>query len=163
MEEDDEISKVFLRYAFPCAQIALDKKRISQEKHDELREKFLNNHAMSRNELEKIFPEAFKRLRESSENKKQDYWTKEAIRNYFLNEHNKYIDKNDGTYSLFTPTLKELCRIKTAKVVGFDEKHPNIAIVYASGKEKKVFSDILPNLRKGDKLVIHFAYAVEKV
>ena len=73
----------FLRYAFTCAQVLLDLKRITQADYDKLKEAVFNNEILDRKYLEKIFVKAIVGMRKIS----NEIWDIDVIRKYFHKGH----------------------------------------------------------------------------
>jgi len=152
--------QVFLRYAFPCAHLILEDKRISQKQFEYLRRAALKGERIPKLKLEKIFPAAFRRLKETSAMSGLDYWSVEAVRNYFRNHHEDYIKANDGSYKMFGPTLKDLCRVRKARIARIIRK--GIGEAKVGNSTRPVFLNLVPDAKPGDEVYIHYAYAVEK-
>jgi hypothetical protein len=152
--------KYFLKYAFPCAFLKLERKEITDKEYKELESKFLEGDSVSRSKLEKIFKPAFIRIKRLAKKMNKDYWNFDVMKEYWLNEHNKLIEENDGGYSEQTEKFKDLCRIHVAEII---EKDGNKFIVQYSNKKRRVYNSILPEADRGDRVTIHFKYAIEKL
>lgn len=148
----------FLKYALPCSYVLVEQKRLSKEQQRNLENKLLNNESISREELEKSFPEAFRRINELALRSKKDPWSIEVIRKYWIEEHNKYIDKGEGMYSKFSNEFKEICKVHKAKVI---EIKDNILTVSYDKKTRKVLSNLIPNVKLNKIVTIHQGYAIE--
>lgn len=153
--------KYFLMYAYPCSFVLVDLGKITEEKRKELERKLLGNEPIDREELESIFKAAFKRLKEIAKHEGKDYWDLDVIKEYFFGEkHNDFIDKQDGMYAEVSPTIRELCKVHKAEVA---EKRDNVLTVKYEGIARNVFATLVPDARVGDKVTIHWAFAIEKV
>jgi hypothetical protein len=153
--------KYFLRYAYPCSFVLVDLGKISDAKRKELEKKLLKNESVSKKELEKIFVSAFRRLKQIAKERGRNYWDLEIIKEYFFGEkHNDFIDKQEGMYSEFGPTLRELCKVHKAEVI---EKRGNILTVKYNGIARNVFATLTPKVKVGDKVTVHWAFAIEKL
>jgi hypothetical protein len=153
--------RYFLLYAYPCSFVLVDLGKISEEKRKELERKLLNNEPINKKELEKIFTAAFQRLKVIAEEMKKDYWDLEVIKEYFFGEkHNDFINKQDGMYAELGPTIRELCKIHKAEVI---EKRENILTVKYNGIARNVFATLTPQVKVGDKVTVHWAFAIEKM
>ena len=153
--------RYFLKYAYPCSFVLVEQARISEQKRKELEKELLGNKPIDRNELEKIFPAAFKRIRQLAEEMKKDAWNLDVIKEYFFGEkHNDFIDQQDGMYSEFSPTIRELCKIHKAEVI---EKRDNILTVKYNGIARNVFATLTPQVKVGDKVTVHWAFAIEEI
>lgn len=159
-----KIETYFLRYAFPCAGIILQRKEISLEKFDELKKIAANDEPVSRKDLEKIFFRAFREIELLAKEKNKHKWDFEIIQDYFHNKHNKIINEGKSVYKYWPEAMRELSKVFKAKVVG---KKDNVLIVeYDNGKEMKtrnVVNDFVPDAEIGDFVMIHYGYAAEKV
>jgi hypothetical protein len=159
----EEISpeKYFLMYAYPCSFVLVEQGRISEQKRKELEKNLLENRPIDRDELEKIFPAAFKRIKQLANEMKKDAWDLDVIKEYFFGEkHNDFIDKSDGMYAIFGPTFKELCKIHKAEVIA---RKDNVLLVKYGSVERNVFATLVPDAKKRDKVTVHLAFAIEKI
>ena len=150
----------FLRYSFPCAHVLLEMGSIDEKKFEELRQNVLENKQMNRTELMMIFPSAFRRISEVATKMNKDIWDMEVIKNYFLEQHNDYIEKRDGNYKQFGSHFGDFCKVYKGKVIGKEE---DILIVQYGERVRNVLSDILPDAKIGDTITIHQGFAVEKL
>ncbi|MBU2633678.1 MAG: HypC/HybG/HupF family hydrogenase formation chaperone [Nanoarchaeota archaeon] len=148
----------FLRYALPCSRILVDIHRLPKEEQEELESKLKNKQELNKEELEKIFTAAFKRIKELANKMKKDYWDMEVIKKYWLEEHNKYIEKGDGYYGKAGNDFKEICKVHKAKVI---EINKNILTVSYNNKTRKVFSDLTPDVKIDNIVTIHHGFAIE--
>lgn len=156
-----KVEHYFLRYAFPCMGNLVQKGKLSEDKYKELELKLLNNQDLDRNELERIFPNAFKRLKEVAANiGAKDYWNYKVLKQYFLEEHNNYIMLGKDEYSNIPDSLKELCKVYKAKVVDIGPKKEILTVKYNNTK-RKVLAKLVPNVKIGDKVTVHQGYAIE--
>nr|MCK4930291.1 HypC/HybG/HupF family hydrogenase formation chaperone [Nanoarchaeota archaeon] len=161
MAEEMSAERYFLKYAYPCSLVLVDMGEITDKKRKELEKKLLNNEPIDRTELEEIFTAAFRRLKEIAKEMKKDYWDLEVIKEYFFGEkHNDFIDKQDGMYAEFSPTIRGLCKVHKAEVV---EKREDILTVKYGSIARNVFATLVPNVKVGDKVTVHWAFAIEKV
>ena len=161
--EKEKISpeRYFLLYAYPCSFVLVEQGRITEEKRKELEKKLLENKPLDRNELEHLFPAAFRRIKQLAEEMKKDTWNLGVIKDYFFGEkHNDFIDKGDGMYALVGQNFKDLCKVHKAKVIG---RAGNVLTVKCGGMIKNVFATLVPNAKKGDMITTHLAFAVEKI
>ena len=161
-QEDKKLTveTYFFKYAFPCAQIKLKLHSLRQEEYNILKEIFLQGKAPSKQELEKTFPPAFRRLKKLAEQTGKQVWDIETLKQYWEINHNQVIDEGEGMYGIASEEFKDLCKIHTAEII---EKQDNKLIVQYNNKQRTVSSFLVPNANIGDKVRIHFAYAVEKV
>jgi hypothetical protein len=153
--------RYFLKYAYPCSFVLVEQARISEQKRKELEKKLLNDEKIDRDELEKIFPAAFKRIKELALVMKKDAWDISVIREYFFGEkHNDFIDKRDGMYAFFGPTFREICKVHKATVIA---RKGNVLTVKYGSVKRNVFATLVPDAKKDDKVTVHLAFAIEKI
>ena len=158
---DESPERYFLKYAYPCSFVLVDLGKITDDKRKELEQKLLANEPIDREELESIFKAAFKRLKEIAKQEDKDYWDLDVIKEYFFGEkHNDFIDKQDGMYAEVSPTIRELCKVHKAEVT---DKRGNILTVKYEGISRNIFATLVPNVKIGDKVSVHWAFAIEKV
>src|SRR3989338_6946073 len=105
------IENFFLRYAYPCAYIIMQRGEITEEKLKELEKAAINNENISREELERIFHRAFAFIDNLAKEKGMERWDERVIFEYFYSYHNKMIDKGEGLYASAPGSLKELSRV----------------------------------------------------
>lgn len=158
---EDTPERYFLKYAYPCSFVLVDLGEINDEKRKDLEEKLLKNKPIDREELEDIFKAAFKRIKQIAKEMKKDYWDLDVIKEYFFGEkHNDFIDKRDGMYAEFSPTIRNLCKVHKAEVT---ERRDNVLTVKYDGIARNIFATLVPDVKIGDKVTVHWAFAIEKV
>jgi len=150
----------FFRYAYPCSDMLVRLGKLDKERKIILDKEFKSNVIPTKLELEECFPEAFRRIKQIAREMRRDYWDILVIKKYFQEEHNKFIDANDGTYKRLPDTIKNLCKVYIAEVL---DVKGNILLVKYDHKEKSVINKFIKNLKIGDKVTIHFGFAIEKV
>jgi len=152
--------RYFLMYAYPCIRNLQHEHKLSKEDAKNLERILFENKAIKREYLESCFPSAFKRIKIVAEQMNRDYWDMDVLRKYWLEEHNRFIDAGDGDYARALASFKELCKVHKAEVI---DKKDNILSVKYDGIIRKVFATLVPDVKKGDKVMIHLAFAIEKV
>ncbi|MFH1399167.1 MAG: hypothetical protein ABIG95_03575 [Candidatus Woesearchaeota archaeon] len=150
--------KLFFRYAFPCAQVLLDLKRIDQACYDELKRMFYASETPNREVLQSVFTNGFRRLKSVAAKMNKEPWDVEVIRKYFGEEHNVFIDAGEGEYAKFGEDFKCLCKVYYAEIV---DKKGNVLTVKYDNTVRKVLGDVVPNAKKGDKVTVHLGFAIE--
>ncbi|MCX8147528.1 MAG: hypothetical protein N3D84_03610 [Candidatus Woesearchaeota archaeon] len=153
----------FFRFAWPCTETLLQKKKITQQRFNDLKFAAEHNLAPSRNILEGTYKNAFENLKKIAKQMKKDYWDIEVIKKYFeQGEHNRIIESGHGEYGNAPPTLKEMCKISKGIVEKVEIKEGRkVFSVNINGKERKCldFYNLLP--KEGDKVLVHYAYIVK--
>ena len=156
---------LFMKYSVPCAQGLVDLGRITQKEYENLQEKTRKEIALPKEELERIFVAAFRRIKDLAKKMKKDYWDIEVIKNYFSEGmHNMYIDDGEGAYGKVDESFKERCKVKIAMIKSIRKISGKtfLNVEYDDGK-RTVFSDYIKNPKVGDKGTIHHFYACEKL
>lgn len=139
----------FLKYAFPCARVAVDVQKVmTEEEYAMIEDAVKNDKVLDREVIERLFPKAFRELHKLAD----DPWKVEVIRDYFWNKHDKTI-----TPSL-PPTVKRLCVVKKGKI---EKKLGEAFRVRIDDDDVRVVL-ALYDAEVGDEAMIHYGYAVEK-
>ena len=153
-----EAEVFFIKYAFPCAFILVQRKEITEKELEELEDAAIHEKILQRERLENIFFRAFRRIEPIAQEMKKDKWNLEVLKEYFLKRHSKLVE-NGFEMSIKIPrTLKELCKIQKAKVA---ERKGNLLVVQYENKTRTVISSLTPLVKIGDEVTIHYGYAVE--
>ena len=100
----------FFRYAYPCSETLVRLNKLRVEKKKILDKEWEANVIPTKLELEECFPAAFKRIKKIAKDMDKDYWDISIIKKYFQEEHNKYIDADDGDYKRLPPAIKDICK-----------------------------------------------------
>lgn len=160
-----DVEHFFLRYAYPCAYIILERGEITQEELDELETIAIEFKEISRERLEQVFHRAFDFIDQLAEKNCSFRWAEDVIREYFYSYHNKVIDNGEGIYATAPPMLKELSRVEKAKVL--DKKDDVLVVEYVdcegNKKKRNVLDHFVKGVKIGDTVMIHYGYAVEVI
>lgn len=162
-ESDKEsVEEYFFKYAFPCMMVIVKRGGMAPEKFREILNNYKKGFVPDKKELEGIFEAAFRRLdilgREMNKNK----WDIDVIEKYWKEqEHNRFIEEKEGGYSETSEDFNELCKIHKAEIT--DILGDMYRVRYDGGKTRNVFNMFVPEAKIGDKVTIHFFYAVEKI
>jgi len=158
-----KIEHFFLRYAYPCAYVLMQRQEITQEELQELEEAAIQNQDVPRERLEKVFHRAFDFIDQLAKKRNKQRWDLEVIKEYFYSYHNEVIGKGEGIYATAPHTIKELSRVDTATVIA--KKGDVLIVQYQDWKNnlktRNVFNHFVPRANIGDKVTIHYGYAVE--
>ncbi len=149
---------LFFKYAFPCAQVLLDQKKINKETYQELKEMFEQNQTPNKEFLENTFKAGFRRLKTIADQMNRSPWDNDVIEKYFLEDHNKFIDNGEGDYATAPESFKKICKVYKVKVI---DVQGNILSV-----SSEITPRILHNLedvRVGDIVTIHLGFAVQVI
>lgn len=159
-ETEMSAEEYFLRYAYPCINNLVHKKRLSVENASSLEKLLFEKKTIARDYLESCFPEAFRRIKDVAKQMKKPYWDISVIKKYWEEEHSNFIDSGDGEYSKATASFRDLCKVHKAEVVA---KKDNILTVRYDHTKRNVFATLVPYIKAGDKVTVHLAFAIEKI
>lgn len=153
----------FLKYAFPCSFVTLQRGRIDRREFEDLERAAINGQIIERSRLEKIFVPAFKRIKKLAKEMRVDVWSYEAMREYFIKKHNEIIDAGEESYAKAPPLLRELCKVREARVLKvIKESGNNVAVVnFSDGKNRSVLTDLVGPVKAGEVVTVHYGYIVE--
>lgn len=153
----------FLRYAFPCAHVLCDQGRMTEEDYVLLQKLARIGGDITFNQLEEFFPAAFKRIHEVADKEGKDPHSLAIIKQYFLHDHQEYIDAGDGMYAKMPKSFGEFCKVKKLKVL--DKKFLNDELFLRVGDERWVRAPFFKEdrIKVGDTVTVHHAFAVELV
>lgn len=170
----------FLRFAFPCSHISVERGRLSVREYERLRNIAIAGRLPSgvsrkdfRRKMERIFEPAFRRIRAMMVERgfSGTVWKRDVFEEYFLKEHNRIISAGIEDYGSAPEVLKELCKVKKGHVV-LDEvlKSPEgnnfTKVKFEDGSSRVVIVDFLGEdglkLAKGDEVLVHHGYLVSR-
>jgi hypothetical protein len=149
---DDKSRILFLRYALPCAATLVKRGNVKAG----LIRKAITDVSLGKpieGHPEKIFKTAISMCNRIARRKARNFIDQDVIRTYFLFEHDKAIDRRYKLYKDFDP---QGCRTYPGLVIGAG------AVRTILGK-KKYRTNFTPNIKKGDKVVIHRNFTVERI
>lgn len=148
----------FIKFAFPCAFIALQRGRITREQFNVLEDAAVNNKVLYRVEIEKYFSPAFRRMKRLAVEKSLKVWSRELMEEYYLVGHNRIIDEGLEDYRSAPPVLKELCKVAPGEIT--DVKGLTASVKLENGKTRVVNLDLVGPVGKGERVFVHYGYAV---
>ena len=147
----------FLKYAYPCSHILCAvRKEITKKEFNEMENAAINNIKLEREFLEKVYWRAFERINKLTKEMGKEKWDIEVIKEYFLIRHNDILDNSD-----YPESFKEMCKVFTGEVIR--KTNDGEIIVKYKNNERKVKTNYLPEIKIGDKVTIHWQYAIEKI
>ena len=151
----------FLKYAFPCSFIIRQRSEITKEQFNKLEDAAINNKALPKEFLEKIYFRAFEKIKSLASELKKDKWDIKVIRKYFLEKHNELITNGMYSYDKAPEALKNLCKIHKARIIKI--KSGILIVEYDGNKTRCVMNYLVPDAKINDIVTIHYGYAVEKI
>jgi hypothetical protein len=150
--KDEESRVLFLRYALPCAATLVRRGAVKGS----LIKKAIADVSLGKpieGYPERVFKTAIDMCNRIARKKGRKSIGQDVIRTYFLFEHDKAIDRRYKLYGDFDP---QGCRTYPGLVID------NRTVRTILGK-KKYRTNFTPKLRKGDMVVVHRNFTVEKI
>lgn len=142
--------ELFLRYAFPCAQVLLKRGTLSQEDYDMVALAVMGGKLTK--PISDLFPVAVTMLRVMT-GKKLENISVDEIREYFLHRHDAIVEQRAKE---FNDVDIVACKVRKAKVIKTGEK-----LVVEGGQElKKLFPE---PVKEGDTVSVHYDCACELI
>jgi hypothetical protein len=156
---------LFMKYSVPCAQVLVTIGKITEKKFQELKEKTRKEEPMEKEELEKIFEAAFRRIKDLAKRMGKDPWDEDVIIKYFRGqEHNQYIDDGEGAYGKVDDRFKERCKVRVGKIRNIKKIESNTILeVEIDNEIRIVFGDLIKEPKVGEAVTVHQFYACEKI
>ncbi len=152
---------LFLKYAFPCAFVARQRKEITQEEHDLLEKMACEKTLLDMKLVERVFSRAVERMNKNADEKNIPRWSEAAVRAYFVDNHNELIDSDQYMWGKCPPSLKELCKVQIGKII--EKKNDEYALVqFENGKTRPVHLHLIPSVKVNDRVNVHYSYACER-
>lgn len=161
MKKENHIKQIFLKFAVPCAFIIHQRGKIDDEMLADLELAAMGKKKIPRKILEKIFWKAFERIDLVAKEMNLKRWDESVIREYFLHRHNDFIENGYDSYKNAPASLKELCKVQEGTVVELQKKF-GIAKL-PNGKIRTFIPIFIPDIKIGDKILLHYGYVVERV
>jgi len=160
-----KVENYFLRYAYPCTYIKVQRGEITEQEMHELEDIAIHNKPVSRARLERVFTKAFPNIDIIAERLHKDRWDPDLMKDYFMKYHNEFIAAGHGIYAIAPPTFKDICMVHIADVTELKDGILSVRYAKADGTPHKrnVFNVFVPNAKIGDKVTVHYGYAVELV
>lgn len=150
----------FFRYAWPCTEMLLVRKKISEMRYKELKFAAESNITPARQVLEETYKTAIEQLRKVS----SDYWQIPVIRRYFVEEHNAFIDSGHAEIANATPEQRELCKVYEGIVEEIKRAGDyNVVIVRYDSRERRCINLYGLDIKRGDAVTIHYNFVIEKL
>lgn len=154
---------VFFRYSADCAYQLFNLGRITKQQYDAVRDYRKNRKVPDRDFLEAAYPTAIERIKKLAQAMGKNYWDVEVIRKYFLEEHNKVIDRGEGYYATAPSSVRELCKFRIGTVKAKSNRGINIYRVDFGDIEEDIVGEYVPNANIGDRIRTHWKTAIELV
>lgn len=173
MQEKIKSIKLFIHYALPCVDFMLQRNALTESDFEQLRHALTKPYIANDDSraleklLERIFLQAIEKIKKLS--KSNSWLDTDAIRIYFLKEHNKTILSNEGIYGNMKPQLKQLCMVHCA--LAAKDYSPDSKIVEVLRKSKTQCKESIESIlnpyklaiKKDDIIAVHWKAAVDIV
>jgi len=160
-EKAVNVEAYFLKYAFPCAFITLQRGAIDAKTYNRLERAAVKGESLPRPTLEKVFAAADRRMDILVKENGYEKWSMKLVRDYYWKWHDRFIKEGEGSYAFAPDILKELCRVLPGTVM---KAAKDTAVVkLKGGKVRPVMTSLVGPVRKGDKVMVHYGYACEKL
>jgi hydrogenase expression/formation protein HypC len=147
--------RLFFCYALPCAQTFVKRKQLKQEELDKIIYDFSKD-KMPENGFENTFKVAMSMLKILALKLGKDEIDEYVMRQYYLVEHDKIVDRRYEEMGDFDPTA---CKIRIGEVLDING---NKAKVKTDLGAKDYRTDFVKNLKIGDWVIVHYDFIVEK-
>lgn len=148
--------ELFFRYALPCAQTFVKRCKITQRFLDDIISKFSMGKELPKG-FENTFVVAVSMLKIIAKKMGKEDIDEEVIRQYYLVDHDKVVDKRYEEMRDFDPVM---CRVRIGKVIKVDGK---IAKVKTEIGEHEYRTDFVKDLKEGDTVTVHYDFISEKI
>ncbi len=151
---------LFVKYAFPCAFILRQRGEITEAELSSLEDAALHGKILPRPFLERIFFRAFRRIGVLAREMGKEVWEYDVIRSYFVTRHNEIISEGRETYANAPESLRELCMVHESVIQSLDGE---VLVVKYGEKNRPVNGGMIPSPAVGERVTIHYGYAIERV
>jgi hypothetical protein len=156
-----KVEAYFLKYAFPCAFITLQRGAIDLKTYKMLERAAVQGESLPRSMLEKVFAAADRRMDILVKEQGYEKWSMKLVRDYYWKWHDRFIKDGEGSYGFAPEIIKELCRVLPGTVVKVGKE--TAVVKLKGGKVRPVMTLLVGALKKGDKVMVHYGYACEKL
>lgn len=156
MSKASEGKIFFMKYAFPCARVFLEKGKIDEKTYYRLK----NFEEIEEELIKKIFPTAFEDINSLAREMKSDVFDIEVQERYWYEGHNKALSKKYKGLEQYLGEQMTLCRIFPAKIKKISS---NIGLIEYSEGQRLVNLDFIKEPKENDLVSIHYKYAPERI
>lgn len=147
--------RLFLKYAFPCGQVLVNRGNISQEFHDEIKEAIVKNKEL-KEEYIKPFKVALFFLSEVAKKQGKDLIDEEVIHGYYFKRHDDVVK---WRAEVKPDVIVDLCRVKPGKILSINKE----ATVETPIGILEIKLDFIPDVEVGDFITVHYDYGCETI
>ncbi|MBU5558010.1 MAG: hypothetical protein KQA33_03000 [Candidatus Aenigmarchaeota archaeon] len=150
MQFADDARRVFFGYALPCLNIKVAQKKIDTQTAKELIEKYANCEELPEG-TERLFSTAMERCAKTARSLNKNKIDAEAVRHYFLFEHNNHVDMEAKLGLLKKP---DYCKV----TVGYILKVDKLAHVKKDDGTDMYKIELFPNIEPQTYVAVHRGY-----
>ncbi|OGI12401.1 hypothetical protein A3K64_01050 [Candidatus Micrarchaeota archaeon RBG_16_36_9] len=152
--KDDSSRVLFMKYALPCSPTLVKRGSVSRYEIKKLI-KIISQGEKVSSSPEKLFKTAYSMCVGIAKSLGKSNVDKNVIRKYFLFEHDKIVDRRYDEFGDFNAMR---CRTFAGIVV-----NTNKMIVQTIIGRRKYRNDLVSGLKKGDSVVVHRDFVVERI
>jgi hydrogenase maturation factor len=145
--------ELFLKYAFPCGQVLVNRGNISQEFHDEIKRAIVGNKEIKEDYI-KPFKVALFFLTEIAKKQGKTAIDKEIIRDYYFERHDDVVK---WRAEVKPDVIVDSCRVKPGKILSIEKN----TLVETPLGNLEIKLDFIPDANVGDFITIHYEYGCE--
>ena len=148
--------ELFLRYAIPCGHVLVNRGDLRGKTLLKLERDLIAGRNIPESTARRIFKVGYAMCMLIARKSGKKSIDMDVIHKYFWEEHVKAIKWRARMY----PDVSvEQCKTYRGRVVSIGKK----AVVMTSGGKKSFRKEFVPGLKKGDRVITHYSYVVEKI
>jgi hypothetical protein len=151
-----EDKELFLKYAIPCGHVLVTRGDLKEQTLQKLERDLIAGKDIPEATIKKIFKVAYAMCMLIAKKSGKEQINRNVTHRYFWKEHAKAIK---WRAKIYPDVVAEQCRIYRGRVLSVGER----AIVLSSQGKKSFRKEFVPDLKKGDFVVTHYNYVVEKI
>lgn len=144
----DSPELIVLKFALPCLAMRVLEGDLTQREYSSYEQYCLSGKQMSQKDLETLLPNEHKRKSALAKKQNKSPWDLEVVKSYWS-------DSETGHNSIVE---LDFCKVHEATVVS-SEGNQKFRVSY-NNIEKSVIGILTPNVKPGDKVLIHRNFAI---
>ena len=145
--------RLFLKYAFPCGKVLVNRGNISQKFLDEIKENIVKNRRLKEDYL-KPFKVALFFMADIAKKQGKTIIDEEIIRKYYFENHDEVVK---WRADMKPDIVVNSCRIKPGKILNINKD----ATVDTPIGILEVKLNFIPSAKIGDFITVHYEYGCE--
>ncbi|MFA5857025.1 MAG: hypothetical protein WC867_06700 [Candidatus Pacearchaeota archaeon] len=161
VQDNLSVEYFFFSYAFPALEKCTD--RLTKEEISKYEDMAVGKESPSKEELEKLFPKSFERIKKYAEKLKiKNHWDIKVIKGYWYEEHNRIIDSGESGYNKTPSQLRKPCKVDFAMIT-----KPRASFAEVKVKKnkdlKRAINYLNLHLFENEYVTIHLGHIIEKI